>query len=141
LRDFRQHLLRHAAEIAPADVTALLARGPALRRRAVVDGRTRPALRRDVELALALLRDHAAGRIPHVPYRAVTLLAAALFYYLDPLDVIPDFVPGVGTADDALMLACAHAEGADGVRRYRAWCQAGAGARPPRRRPRRSCTP
>jgi len=108
LRDFRNHLLRHAAEIAPADVTALLARAPALRRRAATDGKTRPTLRHDVDLALAILRDHAAGVIPHVPYRTVGLLAAALYYYLDPLDVIPDFVPGVGTADDALVLAYAY---------------------------------
>ena len=123
LRDFRSHLLRHAAEIAPADVTALVARATELRRRALADGRTHPALRHDVELALALLRAHAAGSIPHVPYRTVGLLAAALYYYLDPLDVIPDFVPVAGTADDALVLACAHKEGADGVRRYRAWCE------------------
>src|SRR5512132_1125550 len=83
LRDFRNHLLRHAAEIAPADVTALLARALALRRRAATDGKARPTLRHDVELALALLRDHAAGVIPHVPYRTVGLLAAALYYYLD----------------------------------------------------------
>jgi uncharacterized membrane protein YkvA (DUF1232 family) len=121
LRDFRSHLLRHAAEIAPADVTALLARAAEMRRRAADDGRTRPTLRHDVELALALLRDHAAGSIPHVPYRTIGLLAAALYYYLDPVDVIPDFVPGVGTADDALVLAYAYEEGADGVHRYRAW--------------------
>src|SRR5439155_4184234 len=119
------------------DVTALVARAPEMRRRAAADGKTRPAFRHDVELAVALLRDHAAGAVSHVPYRTIGLLAAALLYYLDPLDVIPDFVPGAGTADDALVLACAFREGADGVQRYRAWCELGRGdttcPRPPAR--------
>ena len=35
--------------------------------------------------------------------------------------MIPDFLPGVGASDDALVLAYAYKEGADGIERYRAW--------------------
>jgi uncharacterized membrane protein YkvA (DUF1232 family) len=53
----------------------------------------------------------------------VTLLTAALLYYLEPVDVIPDIVPGVGTVDDRLFMAFAFYEGADGIARYRAWLE------------------
>lgn len=76
-----------------------------------------------MHLALDVLEAHDADRIPHVPIHAVCLLAAALLYYLDPVDVIPDFVEGAGTIDDRLVMAFAHAEGAGGIARYEAWAK------------------
>ena len=41
------------------------------------------------------------------PTVAGTYLAAAVFYYLAPVDVIPDVLPGIGTSDDALVVELA----------------------------------
>ena len=55
--------------------------------------------RRGVRGAWALARDR---RVP----RAVRLLPLALLAYLSmPFDVIPDFIPVVGQADDVLLVA------------------------------------
>lgn len=118
-RDFRDYLLHRAALMAPADVEVLVDEAIPLRRRAVSDGTDRPTFRRQVELALDLLTDHVRDRCPQIPYHTVSLLAAALFYYRDPMDVIPDFVPKVGLGDDALMMAFACKEAAAGIERYR----------------------
>ncbi len=104
--------------MAPADVRTLVAQAAALRKRAMRDGIERPAFRRQVEEALDLLADHVAGRCPQIPYLTVASLAAALFYYLDPIDVIPDFVPDVGIGDDALVLRLAFKDAADGIARW-----------------------
>jgi len=49
------------------------------------------------------------------------MLAAALFYYLEPMDVVPDFIPRAGTADDALVLDIAWRLCGAGVQRYIDW--------------------
>jgi uncharacterized membrane protein YkvA (DUF1232 family) len=136
--DFRAHLRRHAAEIAPDDVTTLVRRAAEVRRRLAAEGGEHPAFVRQATRALHVLADHAAGRVPHVPYWTVAVLAAALFYYLDPVDVIPDVVPHVGLDDDALVMELACREGADGIRRWQAWRETmAAGSAPGARRPRR----
>lgn len=48
----------------------------------------------------------------------MSLLATALYYYLAPMDVIPDFIPRAGTADDAIVLDIAWRLAAPGIRRY-----------------------
>jgi len=121
--DFQRHLHRKANQIAPADVRSLVATQEDIRRRIAIDAEGRPTFRQQVELALDLLAHHVADAIPHVPFRTVTLLTAALLYYVEPVDVIPDFVPGIGTVDDRLFMAFAFYEGADGIARYRAWLQ------------------
>jgi len=119
--DFQRHLHHKADQIAPADVQTLVAAADEIRRRIAVDAEGRPTFRQQVEMALDLLGHHVAGEIPHVPFRTIALLTAALIYYLEPVDVIPDFVPGMGTVDDRLFMAFAFYEGADGIARYRAW--------------------
>lgn len=53
------------------------------------------------KLLWRLLRD------PRVPRRTKLVVGAAVAYVASPVDVIPDFVPVVGVADDLLVLAFA----------------------------------
>ena len=54
-----------------------------------------------VKLGYRLLRD------PRVPVKHKAFLGGALAYLVAPFDVIPDFIPFIGRADDLLMLAFA----------------------------------
>lgn len=54
-----------------------------------------------IKLLVRLSRD------PRVPRRTKIVLAAALTYVVSPIDVIPEFIPLVGVADDLLLLAFA----------------------------------
>ena len=54
-----------------------------------------------VKLLTRLLRD------PRVPRRTKIVLAVALGYMVSPVDVVPDFIPGLGAVDDLLLLAFA----------------------------------
>jgi uncharacterized membrane protein YkvA (DUF1232 family) len=54
-----------------------------------------------VKLLARLVRD------PRVPRRSHHHLRAALAYVVSPLDLLPEFIPVVGFADDALLVAFA----------------------------------
>jgi uncharacterized membrane protein YkvA (DUF1232 family) len=51
----------------------------------------------------------------------VCLLAVAVLYFVDPLDVIPDWIPVVGATDDALVFELAFVLARPGVERYCTW--------------------
>ncbi len=59
---------------------------------------------RDAQALVRMAREVAAGRYRALPTRSLIAVLAALLYFLDPLDVIPDFIPVIGFADDAAVL-------------------------------------
>lgn len=75
---------------------------------AVTGHRNREALRRLLRFVpdcLALFRD--LLRDPDVPRRAKFVTAGTVAYLALPVDLIPDFIPGLGYLDDALLVAWA----------------------------------
>lgn len=67
-----------------------------------------PRLRQWMEhgkVMLELIKDYTAGRYREVPYWAISAIALALLYVLNPADVIPDMILGVGYLDDATVVA------------------------------------
>lgn len=118
MRDFEDFLQQAAARIAPADITELLAHAHTIEERLAGELGAHKLLAQRGRIALHLLNDHVRGKLPQIPYYTVSCLAAALFYYLDPMDVVPDFIPGMGTADDALVFDVAWSAAAAGIDRF-----------------------
>jgi uncharacterized membrane protein YkvA (DUF1232 family) len=54
---------------------------------------------------LRLVRAYAKGEYREVPWQKLVLIVAAILYFLTPIDVIPDFVLGIGYLDDAAVIA------------------------------------
>ena len=54
---------------------------------------------------LSLVKDYWNGRYREVPYWVISASALTLLYVLNPLDVIPDVVFGLGYLDDATLVA------------------------------------
>jgi uncharacterized membrane protein YkvA (DUF1232 family) len=120
--DIRTILYELANRVAPADVTALMQTEDELRDRgASLQTDHLALLGEQLALALDCLRDHVDGACPQIPYYTISLLAAAVSYFADELDIIPDFLPRVGHLDDAVVMAMAYELGHDGLRRYCAW--------------------
>lgn len=47
---------------------------------------------------------YATGKYRTIPWKAVMTVLAAIIYFLNPIDLIPDFIPGVGLTDDFTVL-------------------------------------
>ena len=54
---------------------------------------------------LRLIRAYTRGDYRQVPWETVTLVVAAVLYFLMPIDVIPDVLMGLGFVDDAAVIA------------------------------------
>lgn len=69
--------------------------------------RTPWALRRilgEVATAVRMVRETLARRYRRLPTRSLVAVLAALIYFANPLDAIPDAILGVGLLDDAAVL-------------------------------------
>jgi uncharacterized membrane protein YkvA (DUF1232 family) len=51
-----------------------------------------------------MIRAWSRGEYKALPWKTIVMGLAAAFYFLDPLDLVPDFIPGVGYLDDAMVL-------------------------------------
>lgn len=59
---------------------------------------------KELELLIRMVRAYAGGTYRHVPRKAILGVVAALIYFVNPCDIIPDFVTGLGFLDDATVV-------------------------------------
>ena len=74
-------------------------------------------LGRQAKLLYEMLRDAMSGKFK-MPWVTVAAITAALLYFVSPLDIIPDFIPGIGLIDDALVISLAVSMARVDLRRY-----------------------
>ena len=59
----------------------------------------------DLMTLFRLLRAWIKGEYKDVPWQTMVLVIAAIIYFVNPFDVIPDFFPFVGYIDDTAVIA------------------------------------
>jgi uncharacterized membrane protein YkvA (DUF1232 family) len=73
-----------------------------------------------VMLLFSLLSDYRKGAYREIPWYTVAIAVAALVYFLNPVDIVPDFIPVLGRLDDALVVALAFKAVQEDLKRYAA---------------------
>ena len=68
-----------------------------------------------------LLRDRIIGAYKETPWRTIAALTGALIYVLSPIDLLLDFIPGIGFFDDALVIGIAIKLAQPDLEKYREW--------------------
>lgn len=56
------------------------------------------------KLMFGMLTDYKKGDYRSVPWFTISATVLALLYIFNPLDMVPDFIPGVGYVDDFALL-------------------------------------
>jgi len=70
---------------------------------------------------LDMVKDYAGGTYRDVPRSTVLAAAFALLYILNPFDLMPDFLPGVGYLDDMSIAALVLGSVRRDIDNYRRW--------------------
>ncbi len=67
-------------------------------------------LRKYAELAkimFGMLKDYRKGAYTNVPWFTIASIGFSLLYVLNPMDIMPDFIPGIGYVDDFAIMTIA----------------------------------
>jgi len=75
----------------------------------------------DFKLLMAVVKDYRRGKYRKIPFWTVAAIVGALLYVLNPLDLIPDFIPLVGQIDDAAIVAACLLMVRQDLHKYKKW--------------------
>lgn len=128
---FATRITGDAAKISPESIEELDEKVPKK-----LDERNLQSLRESVEwigemiervkLLFRMIRDKEYS----VDFKTKALIAAGLAYFVLPTDLIPDFIPGIGYLDDALVLSTLWRLVSDEVDRYVSFVRSAASSSP-----------
>ena len=75
----------------------------------------------DLKLYVSLIKDHRSGAYKKFPFLSVAGIVFTLAYVISPIDLIPDYIIGIGQIDDAAVVGfCLYLLRKD-VRKYKEW--------------------
>jgi uncharacterized membrane protein YkvA (DUF1232 family) len=101
----RELVLERAKQLDEDDLRALLSQEQNAERRLSSLSSALPRLASHVRLSFSMIKDYVQGNYRKLPWWSVASVAAALGYFLAPIDAIPDFIPVLGYLDDAAVFA------------------------------------
>lgn len=64
---------------------------------------------------------YASGKYRAVPWKTMITVIAAIIYFLNPLDLIPDIIPIMGLTDDFGILIWVYNSLSTEIDKFRAW--------------------
>jgi uncharacterized membrane protein YkvA (DUF1232 family) len=119
-RKANEQLNSEAEKVHSDDVGDLLSRQETIEDKVRNSGKLR-RFSTDIRLMFSMLRDYWQGNYRNVPWKSIAAIAGALIYVLNPLDLIPDMLIGMGFLDDAGVVAACLALVESDLLRYAAW--------------------
>ncbi|MBI5402270.1 MAG: DUF1232 domain-containing protein [Ignavibacteriae bacterium] len=60
---------------------------------------------KQLTLSFMMLKDYKEKHYTNIPWRTIALIVAAILYFINPFDIIPDLLPFLGFTDDAVAFA------------------------------------
>lgn len=76
---------------------------------------------KDLPLMINMLKDYFTGKYKTVPIKTIIAIVALVLYLLNPLDLIPDFIPVLGFSDDIAAIGLCLKMINDDFKQYKQW--------------------
>lgn len=76
---------------------------------------------KQMKLAINLIKDFRNKSYTQVPWRTIALISAAILYFINPFDAVPDILPVFGIADDAVLFAAVFKSIQSDLEKYGKW--------------------
>ncbi len=119
-KDAEKALNEGAKKITPADVEHVIGKAEKIEKKFSRGGPLGQFLS-DFKDLISVVRDYWSGEYRAIPYWSIAAIVFALLYVLNPLDLIPDFIPLVGYVDDALVVGVCMVMVRQDLHNYREW--------------------
>ena len=75
----------------------------------------------DLKLLIPLIKDYWKGTYRDVSVKSIVIFIVALAYTISPIDLIPDYIIGLGQIDDAVILGLSLYFLEKDLRKYKEW--------------------
>ena len=75
----------------------------------------------ELQLLFSLVKDYAKGDYTAISKSAIISILAGLLYFISPLDLIPDFIIGLGFLDDVIVLRFVYKKMRKELDQYQLW--------------------
>jgi len=75
----------------------------------------------DLRLLIPLIKDYWQGTYRDVSVKSIVIFVVALAYIISPIDLMPDYIPGLGQIDDAVILGLSLYFLEKDLRKYQEW--------------------
>lgn len=75
----------------------------------------------ELQLLFSLVKDYAKGDYTAISKSAIISILAGLLYFISPLDLVPDFILGLGFLDDVIVLRFVYKKMRKELEQYQAW--------------------
>ncbi|OXL23910.1 YkvA family protein [Psychrobacter sp. DAB_AL32B] len=85
---------------------------------------------KDLMLFMSLIKDYYKGNYRDIPYKTISAGIVGLLYTINPIDIIPDFIPFIGHIDDALVLTFCLKLIEKDLQKYQTWKKSQSTAKP-----------
>lgn len=70
-----------------------------------------------------IIKAYAKGQYKSIPWKTLLIIVAAVIYFLNPLDLVPDLIPIAGLADDFAVLLWVYNAVSSEVEKFLSWEQ------------------
>ena len=75
----------------------------------------------DLQALIRLVRAWKIGNYDQVPWKTIVFAIAGMIYFVNPFDVVPDFLPVAGYLDDATVIGFVIKSIKDDIDRFLSW--------------------
>jgi len=119
-REAEAVIRKQAEHVTQKDLEEVLSRSEDIRKKFNREGPLAKFLD-DFRLLTGLIQDYWKGVYLEVPYWTIAAIVCALLYVLNPFDLVPDIIPGIGYLDDATVVAACLTMVRQDLRSYEDW--------------------